>query len=107
MTVRAVQVQFTIDDEAARDAIVDELLQRHFVACAQTLGPVTSRYRWQGEIAKAREWLVICKTVPRRLAAVIETIRARHPYDVPEIVVTEMTDGLAAYFEWVEAETRE
>lgn len=105
MTARAVQVQFTIDDEAARDAIVDELLRRRLVACAQTVGPVTSRYWWGGEISEAREWLVVCKTVPARVDTVVDAIRARHPYDVPEIVVGEITGGLTAYLDWVDAET--
>jgi periplasmic divalent cation tolerance protein len=107
VTSRAVQLQFTIDDEDARDAIVDELLRRRLVACAQTLGPLTSRFWWDGEISEAREWLVVCKTVPSRLEAVIETITVRHPYDVPEIVVSEITGGLAAYLDWVTAETAE
>ena len=107
MTARAVQVQFTVDDAAARDAIVDQLLQRRLVACAQSVGPVTSRYWWNGAISEAREWLVVCKTVPGRVDAVVEAIRARHPYDVPEIVVGEISGGLAAYLDWVAAETRE
>jgi periplasmic divalent cation tolerance protein len=107
VTARAVQVQFTIDDETARDAIVDDLLRRRLVACAQMLGPVTSRYWWDGEISEAREWLVVCKTAPGRVDEVVETIRARHPYDVPEIVVGEVTGGLGAYLDWIDAETRQ
>jgi periplasmic divalent cation tolerance protein len=107
VTPRAVHVQFTIDDEAARDAIVDDLLRRRLVACAQTLGPLTSRYWWDGEISEAREWLVVCKTVPSRVDVVIEAIRVGHPYDVPEITVSEVTGGLAAYLDWVTTETGE
>jgi periplasmic divalent cation tolerance protein len=102
-----VQVQFTIDDEAARDAIIHELLRRRLVACAQTVGPVTSRYWWQGEINEAREWIVVCKTRAARVDAVVETIRTAHPYEVPEVVVGEITGGLAAYLEWIDAETRQ
>jgi periplasmic divalent cation tolerance protein len=107
MSARAVQVQFTIDEEAARDAIIDELLQRRLVACAQTVGPVTSRYWWQGEINESEEWIVVCKAGAARVDAVVEAIRAAHPYDVPEIVVGEITGGLAAYLEWVDAETKQ
>jgi periplasmic divalent cation tolerance protein len=105
VTTRAVQVQFTIDDAAARDAIVDELLRRRLVACAQTVGPVTSRYWWNGEISEASEWLVVCKTVPRHVDEVIEAVRSRHPYEVPEIVAAEISGGLTAYLDWVAAET--
>jgi periplasmic divalent cation tolerance protein len=105
VTTRAVQVQFTIDDAAARDAIVGELLRRRLVACAQTVGPVASRYWWNGEINESNEWLVVCKTVPRRVDEVIEAVRSRHPYEVPEIVTGEITGGLSAYLDWVAAET--
>ena len=59
-------MQFAIDDVAAGDAIVGELLTNRLVACAQTIGPVTSRYWWGGSINHAQEWLFLCKTTPER-----------------------------------------
>jgi periplasmic divalent cation tolerance protein len=105
-SVRAVQVQFTIDDEAKADEIVSDLLRRRLIACAQTIGPVTSRYWWDGAIAQASERLIVAKTTADRAGAVVESIRARHPYDVPEIVVSEISGGLAEYLDWIASETR-
>jgi periplasmic divalent cation tolerance protein len=104
--VRTVQVQFTIDDEARGEAIVVELLTKRLVACAQTLGPVTSRYWWRGSINQAQEWLFVCKTTPERLGDVIECIRLGHPYEVPEIVACDITGGFEAYVDWIVAETQ-
>jgi len=101
-----VQVQFTIDDVAQGNAIVVELLNAHLIACAQTIGPVTSRYWWRGSINDAREWLFLCKTTPERVVDVTECIRARHPYETPEIVACDITGGLEAYVDWIVAETQ-
>jgi periplasmic divalent cation tolerance protein len=101
-----VQLQFTIDDAARGDAIVDALLQERLIACAQRLGPVTSRYRWHGAIEHAEEWLFVCKTVRDRVDAVVECVTALHPYDVPEIVASDVVSGLGAYLAWIEDETR-
>jgi periplasmic divalent cation tolerance protein len=103
--MRSVQVQFTIDDRAAGEAIATELLQGRLVACAQTIGPITSRYWWHGSINDAQEWLFLCKTTPDRVDDLIERIRGLHPYEVPEIVACDITAGLDAYVDWIVAET--
>jgi periplasmic divalent cation tolerance protein len=103
--VRTLQVQFAIDDATLGEAIVDELLNRRVIACAQTIGPVTSRYWWHGTIEQAQEWLFVCKTTGDRLDEVIDAVRARHPYEVPEIVAFDIGGGFHAYTEWIAAET--
>jgi periplasmic divalent cation tolerance protein len=105
--MQAVQVQFAIDDVGRGEEIVDELLQRHLVACAQMLAPLTSRYWWQGAINTAQEALFVCKTTRERLDAAIECIRRRHPYDVPEIVACDITGGHQPYLDWIATETHD
>jgi periplasmic divalent cation tolerance protein len=104
--MRAVQVQFTIDDLARGEEIALELLNTRLVACVQTEGPVTSRYWWDGSINQTQEWVFVCKTTPARLDDVIERVRARHPYEVPEIVAHAITGGLEEYDDWIVTETR-
>jgi periplasmic divalent cation tolerance protein len=104
--MRSLQVQFAIDDLAHGERIVSDLLHDRLVACAQTVGPVTSRYWWQGTLTETREWLFLCKTTSARVDDVIERIRGQHPYDVPEIVACELAPALAAYVDWIAAETQ-
>ncbi len=99
-----VQIQFTIDDRAAADGIVDALLTDHLVACGQRLGPVTSRYWWKGALTESTEWLVLLKTRAELRAEVVEAVKARHPYDTPEVLVVEVS-GTPGYLGWVDEVT--
>jgi periplasmic divalent cation tolerance protein len=100
-------MQFTIDDRTRGDAIAQSLLERRLIACAQTVGPMTSTYWWQGSITQSQEWLFLCKTTDDRVEAAIESIRAQHPYEVPEIVACTITAALESYGAWIVAETHE
>jgi periplasmic divalent cation tolerance protein len=101
-----IQVQVAIDDAERALAIVDGLLDRRLISCGQRVGPVISRYRWEGAVEQAEEWLVLCKTTDDRLEDVVATIVAAHPYDVPEVIALPIIGGLDAYLGWIEAETR-
>lgn len=100
-----VQVQWAIDDEDAGARIIDSLLSARLIACGQMLGPMTSRYWWRGSVRRATEWLVICKTTSVRANDVVMAVAAQHPYEVPEVVVTEILATSEAYARWVAGET--
>ena len=100
-----VQVEFTIDDRSAADAIHDSLLADGTVACGQIVGPMTSRYWWDGVLEEAEEWMVFLKTRSELSAGVIDAIVARHPYDTPEVVVLPIVDGARGYLEWIDEVT--
>lgn len=104
-TPAAVQVQFAVDDVAAGDAIADALLTDRLASCVQRLGPLRSRYHWQGRLESAEEWLFLCKTTAALAAAATARIATLHPYDTPEVVVLPITGGLDRYLDWIAAET--
>jgi periplasmic divalent cation tolerance protein len=100
-----VQIQFAIDDPQRADDIVEALLAARLVACGQRTGPVRSRYRWQGGLEGAEEWLVLLKTRADLSVRVIEEVVAAHPYDTPEVVATELVAGAAGYLAWIDEVT--
>jgi periplasmic divalent cation tolerance protein len=104
--VAYVQVQFAIDDPARADSIVESLLARRLVACGKRQGPVSSRYWWKGTIEAAEEWLVVLETRTELATEVIDAVVAEHPYEVPEVVATEMSHGAPAYLQWIDDVTR-
>ena len=53
----------------------------------------------------AQEVPVAVKTQPARYAEVEAAIRARHPYELPEILAVPVVDGLAPYLKWIADET--
>jgi periplasmic divalent cation tolerance protein len=101
----ALQVHFAIDDAEAGAAIAATLVDERLASCVQQLGPITSRYRWEGRVEVAQEWLFVAKTTAARAGAAIARIAELHPYDTPEVLATPVVAGLEAYLGWNRAET--
>lgn len=93
------------DDEVA-DRIARTLVESGLAACVNRLAPVSSIYRWRGAVERATETPLLIKTTRERYAEVESTIRALHPYDVPEVVAWPVTSGLPRYLRWVVDETQ-
>ncbi len=100
-----VQVQFAIDDPDRADGIVEQLLVGRLAACGQRVGPVVSRYWWDGALERAEEWLVLVKTRADLAGAVTDAIVEAHPYDTPEVVVLPMGPGSPDYLRWIDRVT--
>ena len=87
------------EEEARR--IARALVERRLAGCVQVLGPITSTYRWEGEVETAQEWLCLIKS-RRDLYPELETaIRELHAYEVPEILALPVVEGDRRYLEWL------
>lgn len=106
MPVDHVVVTTTVDSEAAARTLATSVVEARLAACAQIVGPITSVYRWEGEVQTGVEWRVECKTAADRSGALEEFLNVRHTYDVPEVVVTPIVGGSPRYLAWLVAETR-
>jgi periplasmic divalent cation tolerance protein len=69
--------------------------------------PIHSVYRWKGAIESTAEFMLVAKTRRSLVSPLIRFIQTVHPYEVPEIVATPITAGLAAYLHWIESETKQ
>ena len=97
-------VQTTLDSDEKAAELAAAILEGRLAACVQRL-PVKSTFRWKGKVESADEVLVIMKTRAALVEPLIRFIRDRHPYELPEIVVTPVIGGLPDYLEWVQNET--
>jgi periplasmic divalent cation tolerance protein len=100
------QVQTTAGSEEEAERISAALIERRLAACVQVSGPIASRYRWQGEVEQAQEWLCVAKTEAARYPELEAAIRELHSYDEPEIVATPIVTGSPAYLGWLSASTK-
>ena len=99
-----VVVTTTCPDNATANRIAVTLVERRLAACVQ-LSPLTSVYRWEGDVVTEGEVALAAKT-PRRLGdEATRCIREAHPYELPEILVSADVEGDDAYLAWVVAET--
>jgi periplasmic divalent cation tolerance protein len=96
-----VQVLTTVSSEQEAERISAALVDRRLAACVQVLGPILSRYRWQGKIEEEREWQCLAKSEARLFGQVEAAIRELHSYDEPEIIATPILAGSAGYLAWV------
>ena len=91
------------DSESAFN-LARELVGLKLAACVNVLPPATSFYRWEGRDEQATEHPVLIKSTSERYPELEAAIRARHPYELPEIIAWPITSGLPAYLAWVEGE---
>lgn len=106
MATEHVIVASTTDSESAARTLAADVIGAKLGACAQIVGPITSVFRWEGEVRTEPEWRVEIKTAADRVSALTERIKAVHDYDVPEVVATPIDGGSADYLTWLTAETR-
>ena len=97
-----VQVLTTAASEEEAERIAELLVARKLAACVQVVGPVVSRYRWEGAVEEEREWQCLVKTTRAAYDEVEAAIREVHSYEEPEIIATPIVAGSAGYLAWIE-----
>jgi len=96
----------SLPDEASAQALAAALVAERLAACVNIMAPCRSVYRWRGEVESTMEVPIQIKSTTARYAALEAAIRARHPYELPEIVAVPFVLGLPEYLSWVVDETR-
>jgi periplasmic divalent cation tolerance protein len=99
-----IQIVTTTDDEELAGKIAHSLVENRLAGCVQVLGPITSVYRWKGQIEKAQEWQCLVKTRQGLYEAVEKAIKAIHPYETPEIIALPIEAGSLEYLTWLRDE---
>lgn len=99
------QVTITAESRDQAGALAGALLERRLAACVQVVGPVESRYWWEGRLESSTEWLCVVKTTVERYDELEAAVRHAHTYDVPEILAVPVVKGSQPYLRWVDEET--
>ncbi len=97
----AIVVLTTTETFEQAEKIAQALVETEVAACVQMLSPSTSVYRWQGQIERATEHLLLIKTLCASYPQVEATIKANHPYQTPEIIALPIETGSADYLTWL------
>ncbi len=97
----------TLPDQDAARNLARQLVEARLAACVNILAPCTSVYHWQGVLNEDGEIPVIIKSTAANYSRIEALIREHHPYELPELITIDITNGLPAYLAWVAAETLE
>ena len=96
----------TCPDQETAKKLAKLLVEQKLAACVSLTAPLTSIYRWEGQVEQAEEIQLLIKTQRDCYPALEAAIQANHPYTVPEIIALPIETGLPAYLDWLQQETR-
>ncbi|NDD54887.1 divalent-cation tolerance protein CutA [bacterium] len=99
---KAVFLYVTFSSEAQALEIIEQLLERRLVACAN-LFPARSVYKWENMMQKAEETVALLKTLPERSTQVVHLIQKLHAYQVPCIAQANV-EVTPSFGEWLSKE---
>jgi periplasmic divalent cation tolerance protein len=91
----------TVSSREEAHTIAKALVSERLAACVNIAGEVESVYRWNGDVEKAQEFMMLIKTTGDRFGAVMERLKELHSYEVPELIQVPIENGLPEYLEWI------
>jgi periplasmic divalent cation tolerance protein len=91
----------TVGGRTEAEALATALVERKLAACVNIIGPIQSVYRWQGDIERAEEFLLLIKTDTASLCPLERAVQELHSYDTPEFLVFEVAGAAEAYATWL------
>lgn len=95
----------TCPDAKTAGHIARTLVKERLAACVNQIPGITSTYRWQGKVEDSTEIMLVIKTTRACFAALRARLLELSPYQTPELIALDITDGSAAYLDWLAAET--
>ncbi len=101
MTTDYIIVLVTTRSKQEAEKIANHLLNDELIACANIIGPVTSLYRWEHNIDRAEEFLVLMKSRGDLFDRLTEAVKTIHSYKVPEILAVPVDAGSKTYLDWL------
>lgn len=99
--MKCITILITTPNSTVSDVIINQLLADKLVSCVNVIPSVKSVYWWKGKICKSKEQLLIVKSIKSRFKKIENVVKKNHPYEVPEIVSFEISNGNPEYLKWI------
>jgi len=96
-------VLITAGSQEEAERIAQALVAEMLAACVNVVPGVTSIYRWEGEVQRDQEWLLVAKSRRDVLDRLVERVQEIHSYDVPEIIALPLAGGSEPYLRWLDS----
>lgn len=96
----------TFPSMAAAEYLGRKLVDQRLAACVNILPSMISLYRWDNEINREEETVMLIKSRWGQFEAIRLFVQKNHPYDVPAFFALEIGDGNSEFFKWISAQTK-
>jgi periplasmic divalent cation tolerance protein len=92
----------TVSGEQDAERLARALVERGLAACVNVVPGLVSFYRWEGELKRDEERLLLIKTRADLFEDLRSALAELHPYDVPELVALPVAAGHRPYLDWLD-----
>jgi len=86
--------------------IARHLIEAKLAACVNITQGIDSVYRWEGNIAEDKEFLMMVKSTRGLFPEIKRAVAKIHSYHTPEIICLPIIDGSRNYLEWIAQSVR-
>jgi periplasmic divalent cation tolerance protein len=90
----------TVSKLSEAESLAEGIIESRLAACVQIDSPITSYYRWEGEVEKGQELRLIVFAPEPNLDKLERFIEERHPYDTPKWVCCRAEKVSEKYLKW-------
>ena len=101
MENKPIIVLCTTPDFECAQKISLNLIEKNLAACCNMVPGMSSIYRWQNKILQEKETMLVIKSTQQKFTALEIEIKRLHPFEVPEIISIDISDGSAEYLNWI------
>lgn len=96
----------TFPDIDTAQRIAQKIVQAKLAACVNILPQGQSVYIWEGKNCIENEFVALIKTTENSYQELESFIQQQHPYELPEIIATPITNGSKDYLQWITLNTK-
>ena len=96
-------VLITVGSLEEAEKIAQALVERMLAACVNIVPSITSVYRWQDEVQRDSEVLLIVKSRRDAFEHLKRCVKELHSYETPEIIALPIVAGDADYLRWLDS----
>ena len=77
------------------------LVKKKLVACANVIYNVDSVFTWKGKVTKAKEILIVGKTMNKNVQKIIKSVKKLHSYKIPCVIFFDIKNGNTDFLKWI------
>ena len=92
------------EDEAKK--IVNSLLKKKLIACANIYKKIDSYFLWKNKITKSKEVVLIGKTIKENQNKLVKEVKKIHSYKVPCIIFSNISSGNKKFLNWIKSSVK-